>query len=345
MSAEQVFTVAESAALRAHGKPWLLADLHVPLDELLPSDNRYEDLVIRRLTSEELSYAVAIVGASGAGKSSLVAWVSARLPTTHVAIRIPVSALADPTDTGEVLKLCLGTVLDVIALDAGDREEIHIERAEARTVARAPIGIAGGKIGGGAIPVEVNIEVGSLRQEFVENKLDGEYLTGVLRVVAILVSQGSTPIFVFEDTEAIVGGSDFEARVEGFFAGPLRAFVREIDAPCLVAIQDHIAADYSSYRELSASMEVIEIPRMGSEARDALARILSRRLEVSEIRAELKEVFGDDALDGLVQFYDETGGDIRKTLAAAQAAAEEAAAMGAELVRASHVRIGAANWR
>jgi hypothetical protein len=76
-------------------------------------------------------------------------------------------------------------------------------------------------------------------------------------------------------------------------------------------------------------------------ARAALARIL----EVAGVDCALSDVMGDDALDGLVQFYDDTARDLRKTLAAAHGAAEDAAAIRAYLIRHAHVRVGAANWR
>jgi hypothetical protein len=196
-----------------------LSERHVPLDELF-SVERFESRAVRRLAAPA-SHGVAVTGPSGGGKSSFVAWVSSSLPESHVALRLPVSALSDPTDTGETLKMSLGVVLDTIEMEAVEREAVHIERAEQRAAARAPTGITGGRIGGGPIPAEVNLEVGSLRQEFVENKLDGDYLSGVNRVVAILASKGVIPVFVFEDTEAIVGPADAEpTRVDGFFEGP-----------------------------------------------------------------------------------------------------------------------------
>jgi hypothetical protein len=344
MSAACVRGVADGAVLRPNNRPWTLADRHVPLDELLQGSKRFERRALQRITDVARS-AVAVVGPSGSGKSSFVAWVSAELPASHAAIRLPVSALGDPTDTGETLKLTLGTVLEVIDLDAQAREDIHIERAEKRTSSRAPTGITGGRIGGGSIPAQVNIEVGSLRQEYVEDKLDGEYLSAVNRVVAILVSKEIIPVFVFEDTEAIVGPAEDTTRVDGFFEGPMHKFVQEIDAPCIIAVQDRLTESSAPYDRLAASLEVIRIPHLGFDARGALARILSRRLEVARIECRLGDVLGDDALNGLVQFYDDVDGDIRKALAAAHEAAEDAASMGSEQIRAAHVRVGAANWR
>jgi hypothetical protein len=342
VSSDAVAAVAEAAAFRSTGKLDLLRLRHVPLDDLLGRP-RYEHRAIERLTAPTPTDVV-VVGARGSGKSSFTTWVSAQMPDGFVAIRLPVSAHPDPTDTAEVLKLALSAILDVVELDANTREELHRERADARTAIREPIGLTGGKLGGGAIPVQVNIEIGSLRQEFLENKLAGEYLGGVNRAVAILRSQGITPVFVMDDTEAIVGGPDEPAVVEGFFTGPLHAFVQEIPAPCLVAVQTHLAAG-PAYTRLAAGMEAIEIPHIRAEARDTLCQILERCLVVGRFSFGLDEVLADDALDGLVQFYDDVGGDLRKTLAAAHGAAEEASDMRAEHIKATHIRVGADQWR
>jgi hypothetical protein len=342
VSSDAVAAVAEAAAFRPTGKLDLLRLRHVPLDQLLGGP-RYEQRALERLSAATPTDVV-VVGARGSGKSSFTTWVSAQMPDGFVAIRLPVSAHPDPTDTAEALKLALSTILDVVQLDADIREELHRERADTRTALREPTGLTGGKLGGGAIPVQVNIEIGSLRQEFLQNRLAGEYLGGVNRAVAILRSQGITPVFVMDDTEAIVGGPDEPAIVEGFFIGPLHAFVQEIGAPCLVAVQTHLATG-AAYSRLAAGMEAIEIPHIRARARETLARILERCLVVADFSMGLIEVVADDALDGLVQFYDDVGGDLRKTLAAAHGAAEDASDMRAERITASHIRVGADQWR
>ena len=124
----------------------------------------------------------------------------------------------------------------------------------------------------------------------------------------MLVHEGLQPVFVIEDTEAVVGGGAGDTVVDGFFDGPLRAFVQELAAPCLVAVQTHLTVDRPAFERLAAVMEVIEIPHLRGEARDALPRILARRLEVGGAAFALAEALADDALDGLVQFYDDAAG-------------------------------------
>jgi hypothetical protein len=302
VSADLVQIVAAASAFAPTGKPWLMEQRHVPLDEVI-RPGRYEQRVTDQLVRGE---AAVLIGVSGVGKTSLAVWVSNQLPLEFVSLRLLVSAMDDPTDVGEVMKLALGTILDAIQLDADEREEVHIARADSRTASRAPVGVTGGKLGGGPIPVEVNVEVGSLRQEFREDRLNGEYVQALNQVLAILADKGIRVVFSMDDAEAIAGGQ--AEVVEGLLGGVARIFVEEIDASFLLAIQPHLVEESAAYARLAPSMLVLAMPMLGERAGDALERILTRCLEVAEIACRLDNVFSPDALTGLVQFYDDMGG-------------------------------------
>lgn len=310
---------------------------HVPFDEVIRA-NRYESRVIQRLTAGD---AVILVGPSGSGKTSVASWVGAELPSEFVSVRLLVSALRDPADAAEVLKLALGTILDVIELDAAEREEVHVERADTRTATRAPTGITGGKLGGGPIPVEVNVEVGSLRQEFEEERLGGEYVAGLNRVLAILETRNIHVVFVMDDAEAIVGGPGQREVVEGLLNAPVRILIEEIGASFLLAIQPHLIEDSDAFQRLAGEALVITLPSLGDRAQEALEAMLGRCLDLAGIDYPLNDVLAPGAITGLVQFYDDTHGDLRKTLAAASYAVDDAAAMNAFRVTDAHVRVGA----
>ena len=59
-----------------------------------------------------------VIGSSGTGKSSVIAWLSRQLPLTHFALRIPVTGVTDPGNVGEIARLALSICLDEIMLDA-----------------------------------------------------------------------------------------------------------------------------------------------------------------------------------------------------------------------------------
>lgn len=341
MSREQVALIAEQAAFRPRSRLWELHELHVPFD-LLAGDGAYEQRAITRITEGSC---VAVIGPSGAGKSSVIAWLCYQLPPSHFALRIPVTGVEDPGSVGEIARLALSIALDEIVLDAVAQDELQKTRAESQTTVRTPMGVSA-KLGGGVIPGEVNVNVASLREEFTQNRLDGDHLLALNgRLVPTLADAGTTPVFVFEDTEATVGGADDRERAEAFFAGPLSAFVDQVGAPTLVAVQTHLIEGSRAFGRLAPVLERLTIPLLSDRARYALEAILTRRTELAGLRVQITDIIGGAALDELAEFYRHTGGDLRRVLAAAHEAAEHAAADQAQQIAHAHARFGIAQWQ
>ena len=229
--------------------------------------------------------------------------------------------------------------LKAVELDADERSLVEEARADAATRSRAPAGITGGRLGGGPIPAHVDVEVGSLRQELETNPLAVERLAGLERLVGILAAHGQAPVFVAEDTEAAVGTH----AADGFFGGPIRAFVRELGTPCIVAVQSALA-DSAEFKLLAPELQLVDVPtfpRLAGGVR-ALADRRSRGSTPSGIAHDLLD---DGALEGLAAFYAETDGNLRFTLAALQTAAGHASDAGSPLVGVPHVAAAAEDWR
>lgn len=341
MSKEQTALIAEQAAFRPRSRLWELHELHVPFD-LLAGDGAYEQRAITRITEGSC---VAVIGPSGAGKSSVIAWLCYQLPPSHFALRIPVTGVEDPGSVGEIARLALSIALDEIVLDAFAQDQLQKTRAESQTTVRTPMGVSA-KLGGGVIPGEVNVNVASLREEFTQNRLDGDHLLALNgRLVPTLADAGTTPVFVFEDTEATVGGADDRERAEAFFAGPLSAFVDQVGAPTLVAVQTHLIEGSRAFGRLAPVLERLTIPLLSDRARHALEAILTRRTELAGLRIHITDIVEGAALDELAEFYRHTGGDLRRVLAAAHEAAEHAAADQAQRIAHAHARFGIAQWQ
>ncbi|MGH2902416.1 MAG: hypothetical protein ACRDK7_02305, partial [Solirubrobacteraceae bacterium] len=322
MSSEQIALLAEKAAFRPRSRLWELHELHVPFDELAHSAV-YEQRAITRMTEGSC---VAVIGPSGAGKSSVIAWLCYQLPSSHFALRIPVTGVEDPGSVSEIARLALSITLDEIMLDADGEQELQKARADSKTTVRTPTGMSA-KLGGGMIPAEVSVNVASLQEEFTQDRLGGDYLLALNgRLVPILAEAGTTPVFVFEDTEATVGGADDRERAEAFFAGPLSAFVDQVGAPTLVAVQTHLLAGSRAFARLAPVLEQLTIPLLDDLARPAVDAILKRRTELAELVVQIIDIFEPAALDELAEFYRQSDGDLRRVLAAAHEAAEHAAA-------------------
>lgn len=302
MTAAAVQLVCDDLVFQPRNKFAYLASDHVPMDVLTGKPN-YESKILRAVVSEPIC--AAVIGPVGAGKSSLIADVCRQLPDTHVALRVPVVGVDDPTSTSQMAAMTLSTALGAVALE--DYQRTALEGARADRVA-------------------------------------GDRLAGLDRLVDILVVHKLQPVFVIEDTEAAVGGRDAPDEIARFFAGPVTAFVREIDAACLIAVQDHLAEN-EAFQALAPSLVRVEIPRFSDQnAVEVLGVILRHRLGLHDDAIELDHVFDGAAIDTLAAFYAETG-SLRHALAAAQTAADHASEGGADLIAVGHMRAAVNEWR
>jgi energy-coupling factor transporter ATP-binding protein EcfA2 len=341
VSSEVLAAIAERAIFRPRSRLWELDELHVPFDELSGAGG-YEERAIARIDE---GCCVAVIGSSGAGKSSVIAWLARQLPLSHFALRIPVTGVKDPGSVGEIARLALSICLDEIVLDAVAQDQLQEARADDQTTTRTPMAMSA-KLGGGVIPGEVQLNTASLREEFTRHRLDGDHLLALNgRLVPILADAGTTPVFVFEDTEATVGASDDPEGAEAFFAGPLSAFVDQVDAPTLVAVQTHLIDGSRAFARLAPVLERLEIPLLEDRARNVVDSILARRLQLAGLTEPLAAILEVAALEELAEFYRHTRGDMRRLLAAAHEAADHAASDGAEQISPPHVRFGIAQWQ
>jgi len=339
VSTDQITALAEQRVFQPRSQFAQLADDHVAFDRLA-SRPAFESVAARALVEQRSS--VAVRGPVGAGKSSLIAAVCDGLPDTHLALRVPIVGADDPTSVNVLAALTLSGALTALELEGDQRETLEGARADQVTRDATPAKL-GAKLGGGPVPAEIHGELGTLSVQLQTNRLAGERLAGLDRLVSMLVARGLSPIFVLEDTEAAVGGRDEEDRIDAFFAGPVTAFVQEVDAACLIAVQDPLAAA-PAFRRLAPSLELIDVPAL-PDVHAALITIAAHRLTLHGLDFTVADVVGDDALEALVAFYDEAQRSLRLTLAALQSATDHATDMSAGLVRAAHVRVGSQEWR
>lgn len=341
MTSTLIEAIATQGVFRPRQKFRQLAEDHVPFDTLIGHDG-YELAASRAIVDE--SVVVGIVGPRGAGKSSLIAYVCSKLPDTHVALRVPVSGADDPTSVSVMAAAALAQALADLELESYQREALERARADETTREEHP-GRLGGTLGGGPVPAAVHAELATLREQLTSRRLAAERLAGLDRLIQILVSRGSNPVFVLEDTEAAIGGQRHDEIVSAFLRGPIHAFVHEIEASCLIAIQD-VFTSKPEFAQLAASMALVEIPDLSEgQPRKALAAIIGNRLNQYELRAEPEEVLAPDGADLLLGFYDQSERSLRFTLAALQSAVEYAANAGADHIGVGHVRAAMSDWR
>lgn len=335
MNPGDIDRLATDAAFTPGRKYVQLAEDHVPFDELTGYAN-YETKVVRAL---EADADVGIFGPRGGGKSSLIAYVSEHLSAEFSVLRIPIT-IEDPTKISNIAAVALSEALRTLELSKDQRSDLQAARADSVTHGRAAAS-KGWRFGGGSIPAELHGELGTLRQQLANNQLATDRLAGLDRLINILVARHLRPVFVLEDTEAAIGTADQPELTAGFLGGPVRVLTQELEAPCVIAIQDAFRAT-PGFANLTANLQRIDIPMLD---RGALEKIIERRLRGQGLHTTASDFISPTALAMLITFYDEMQNNLRFTLSALQSALGHAASLGADRVDDGPMRAAVNEWR
>lgn len=332
MSSEHLLSLAREDAFRPTGRFDLLAGDHVPFDELT-GQARYEAQLIRTIAGP--GGLCVVFGASGSGKTSLISWVCHQLPESHFALRVPVAALEDPGD----VKVLAGSVIvsaERTTADLTDEQRDDLTRTAADRITRERQPAArGGTIGGGPIPAALRYDLGALREAFQRDGLPVDRLHGLDRLVSVFTAREKQLVLVLEDTDAMTGGPGAQAER---FLGAILTLTRELDAPIIVAVQDHHRGP--AYDRLRQAGREVVIPHL-ADAADALRRIVAHRLHRAELDGvPVSDILDDEGITALVSVYDDSGGNLRQILAVLQFALDHAADERAELLTFPHIRHG-----
>lgn len=341
MSAELISLAVEGGIFQPRKQFAELAADHVPVDALTQSE-RFEAKALRSIVGKET--AVGVRGPRGGGKSSLIAYVCRELPDTHMALRVPVIGADDPTSVNVMGTVALAQALRDLEVDEGHRLALERARADERNSEEMPAKI-GGSLGGGAIPVGLHAELGTLREQLQQRSLAVDRLAGLERLISSMLARGRRLVFVLEDTEAALGGTDPD-RASRFFGGPVSAFINELDASFLIAVQDEFAST-PTFKNVMGAMALIELPGIEKDqVQPALVRIVESRLaQHGSPGRSADALLTAEAQQVLAALYEESDADLRTTLATLQAACELTEETGSELVGSGAVRAAAEDWR
>lgn len=316
---------------------------HVPFDTLTGGD-AVEGPMLEAVRSGS---SAAIVGARGSGKSSVLAWLCRQLPDDHVAIRVPVVGMDDPSDPAVLGSVALGAALEAARaneVDVSGYQREAIESARADDVTRRPGRTSRiAKLGGGPVPAEVSAQLESLEIEYSRGKQPADRLYGLDRLLAVFNYHGRVPVLVLEDTEAALGAGVDDATRDRFFTNSLKLLVREIETPTIIAVQDHFT-ELEAYADLRPYLFETTIPSLAARTVDGLRTIVAHRLEFFGIGIQVENLIADEALAALASLYGKKDGSIRHVLAALEVAAAAAIDTDANRLQAGHVRLGIEDW-
>ncbi len=319
--------LADAYAFESSPRRADLGVLHVPFDELTGS-NRTEarlDASIRRHEP------IALIGASGCGKSSVIAHVLGPTAEGVVPVYIPLAATpSDTVDTPEHLADHLLTTFVRLAGSTGEQVERDLAHTTTITtrVRRGRAGYVGRWIGAD-VAAEVLHQAQTERNSTLADKTDA-----LAQILGIVADGHLVPVLVFDDTDRWLSYESVEL-VARFFAEGVR-WLLELPAALVVAVHPRYFETTTPAGLLGYLDTRIDIPRLDSAS--AVDAILRRRIEtvVGASHASLTEVLASDVSAAVLAVYRESG-SLRRALQVCHTALHDALSDGAQLISARHV--------
>lgn len=277
--------------------PHDLGQYHVPFDELTGRSDVEAELahwMVRRGR-------VALIGSTGSGKSSALAWVTeSSVADSITLLRIPVALAEDETvqSTGGFARHIVRHTLRAAHLTAA--QEVDLRSGAADAVQRGPVerrSSARAGVNLGVLNGELAQEIARTSGEFEEQVLSGEVVQALQRLIELMRDQGGEPFLLFDDTDTWISRPNDAAPAalaEGFFGRNVRMLTSELDCGFVVAVHPTYLP-LPTYQRIAQRLESIRIPQLAHPDRD-LTRILDRRLRVAGVEATVDDVFQPEAI-------------------------------------------------
>lgn len=314
---------------------------HVPFDTITATENT--EAVLAR--SVRIPERVGLVGHSGSGKSSVIAYVLGPMEEDIAPIRIPVAAESTDTITSpegfarHVVRTVSNYARDAAIMSDDDRRRI-IEQANANEffegdARKARLALTPGWLAG---RTELSAELSSASSAVIAPRSGSEIIQQAGRVIDVVASADLMPILVIDDSDSwlnVAGVEDRTHLLSGFFGPVTRMLAEELNASVVLAVHDsYLPLD--SFRQAAGFIEtLVHIPAVPDQA--ALRSILEKRVTVHS-DSSVEDVVSDEALNKVYTHY--TGpasGNLRKTLLVCHTALQAAYGDGADIISGGHV--------
>ncbi len=303
-----------------------LAALHVPFDQLTGND-RTEARLLGAIHRNEPS---AVVGASGSGKSSVIAHVLNPVTEGVAPLLVPVAAM--PTITVDTPAHLVDHLVATVSRHAHAAMDVDAELANrTRTVIRTRRGALGS--GWGWIRGDLAREV--RHQTQIERTASFADKTDVLiRILEAIAADELRPVLVFDDTDRWLGIERADL-VQQFFGESLR-WLLDLGAGVVVAVH-HAYFSIAPQVDLLQYLDTqITIPQLTDPA--SISSIITRRIErfAAIHEPDLAHVIADDALVAIHDVYAKTS-SLRRAIHVSHTAVHEALDTGDTRLTANHI--------
>jgi hypothetical protein len=316
---------------------------HVPFQDIV-GPSRIEDNLLAACRRRER---LAIVGDSGAGKSSLINGSLGPLAADIAPVIVPVSA--EPRDTivePRSMFAVIGAAIVRQAREAGAVSDQRADEALAETTTDRRVGRAperARRFGFGVLGNQVSTDLTRQFEErqTIERSAD-ETLATVGQMMDMLRDPGGlVPVLVFDDSDRWLGDADNTTRRE--FFGRMLPSLRELPCALVVAIHRHDLSDDNLRSDITRTLEVrIDVPRLPSV--EALRAVLDSRTQ-AHCQIEIRRVIDQTGLHRIFAAY--TAGlrhELRGVLKTVHVALTEACDARAERITDRHIDAAIALW-
>jgi len=308
---------------------------------------RADVMLMNALAEQQPPRRIHIVGASGAGKTSLILRVVADLvrrdlEVEHEILILRVGDRPERLDSPEeVMKMVLETIAvegyrfsnirsDVLRAAAADERTRTPTQLEHRAGLTAPV-----------------VSYSATLKEAYETARFGQNASRVRHdledVLTQVIEAGYRPVLVLDDTEKFVSpgpdGKLDETSVENLYHHGVR-ILGELPIDLVVAMHPRFGAvDRVTEVVERLGMPRIDVPELPADADEpALGLILERRMQRDGIDAALETVIDRGAVEELQVLYHERYCDLRSVLKLAHGAAAHALGRGSARIEARDIR-------